>query len=306
MMQSEVGEVSEPATGDRGGSSTLPHKRNPTLATAALSAAIIAPNLAASILAAQIQEHERAAGAWQSEWATFPALLLVVSGTLNAVAEIAEGLDVDIERMRANLEQSGGQIVAEAVSFALAEKLGKAEAHKLVAELSQQADREKRAFRDLVADNAQVKRHLDAKEIERLFLPGSYQGAAQTFLDRLIASAQGRTVRRVPKEQPPAPVEPKMPLAATIATVSSAVAELKSLRSDEPARTEQPASATESPDAVEPVRAEEPVPVATAEAPPLPPTEEEKPSALMEIFSRTAEEQEPASDEPADSERKSA
>ena len=123
----------------RGGSSTLPHKRNPVGAAAALSAATVAPNLVATILAAQVQEHERALGGWQTEWMTFPALALVTSGALSAVVEIAEGLEIDVERLRANLELSGGQIMAEAVSFALAEKIGRAEAHALVRELSQQA-----------------------------------------------------------------------------------------------------------------------------------------------------------------------
>ena len=81
---------------------------------------------------------------------TFPALALVTSGALSAVAEIAEGLEIDVERLRANLELSGGQIMAEAVSFALAEKIGRAEAHALVQELSQQAAQEKRPLKEVL------------------------------------------------------------------------------------------------------------------------------------------------------------
>ena len=106
LMQTEVGEAFEPAAPGRGGSSTMPHKRNPTAAAAALAAATIAPNLLATILAAQVQEHERALGGWQAEWPTFPALALVTSGALAAVVDIAEGLEVDAERMRANLDVS--------------------------------------------------------------------------------------------------------------------------------------------------------------------------------------------------------
>ena len=150
MMQTEVGEAFEPGAPGRGGSSTLPHKRNPVGAAAALSAATVAPNLVATLLAAQVQEHERAPGGWHTDWMTFPALALVTSGALSAVVEIAEGLEIDVERLRANLEMTGGQIMAEAVSFALAEKMGRAEAHALVQELSQQAAQEKRPLKEVL------------------------------------------------------------------------------------------------------------------------------------------------------------
>ena len=157
MMQTEVGEAFEPGAPGRGGSSTLPHKRNPVGAAAALSAAAVAPNLVATLLAAQVQEHERAPGGWHTDWMTFPALALVTSGALSAVVEIAEGLEIDVERLRANLEMTGGQIMAEAVSFALAEKMGRAEAHALVQELSQQAAQEKRPLKEVLLSNLRVK-----------------------------------------------------------------------------------------------------------------------------------------------------
>ena len=123
----------------------MPQKRNPTAAAAALSAATIAPQLAATILSAQVQhEHERATGAWQAEWPTFPALLLVVSGALANIVEIGEGLEVDAERMRANLDSTDGLVMAEAVSMALAAKLGKQDAHAIIAEASKKALAEKK------------------------------------------------------------------------------------------------------------------------------------------------------------------
>ena len=134
LMQTDVAEAFEPAAPGRGGSSTMPQKRNPVAAPIALAAAAMAPNLAATILATQVGEHERSAGAWHAEWPTFPALLLVVSGAVRAVAEIGDGLVVDATRMRANLEATGGQIMAEAVMFALGGKLGRLEAHHVVEE----------------------------------------------------------------------------------------------------------------------------------------------------------------------------
>src|SRR5215510_7281399 len=120
LMQTDVAEAFEPAAPGRGGSSTMPQKRNPVGAVAALAAASAAPNLAATILNAQMHEHERATGGWQVEWPTYPALCLVTSGALAAVLDIAEGLEVDAARMRKNLEATGGQIMAEAVAMALA------------------------------------------------------------------------------------------------------------------------------------------------------------------------------------------
>src|ERR1700710_1224886 len=139
MMQTDVGEAFEPSGEGRGGSSTMPHKRNPVAAASALGAATMAPNLAATIFAAQVQGHERSAGPWHAEWPTLPTLMLVTSGALAAIVDIAEGLEVDTVRMRVNLAETRGRIMAEAVSFALASKLGKHEAHGIVAEASRKA-----------------------------------------------------------------------------------------------------------------------------------------------------------------------
>jgi 3-carboxy-cis,cis-muconate cycloisomerase len=230
MMQTEVGEAFEPAAPGRGGSSTLPHKRNPIGAAAALSAAAVAPNLVATLLAAQAQEHERGPGGWHTDWMTFPTLALVTSGALSAVVEIAEGLEIDVERLRTNLELTGGQIMAEAVSFALAEKIGRAEAHALVRELSQKAAQEKRPFKEVLLTELRVKAHLSGLEIEKLFIPLTYQGSAQTFIDRLVVTSQMRTPRRPdirteikPPTPPPArPAEVPLPVAPQLPPVADA------------------------------------------------------------------------------------
>src|SRR4051794_12349465 len=196
LMQTEVAEAFEPAAPGRGGSSTMPHKRNPTAAATALAAATIAPNLLATICAAQVQEHERALGGWQAEWPAFPALALVTSGALDAIVDIAEGLEVDEARMRVNLAETRGRIMAEAVSFALASKLGKHEAHGIVEEASRKAAATKRDLQDVMAEDDRVKRQFTVGELAKLFEPMAYQGAAQTFIDRLIGSLQARGGKR--------------------------------------------------------------------------------------------------------------
>jgi 3-carboxy-cis,cis-muconate cycloisomerase len=188
MMQTDVGEAFEPAGEGRGGSSTLPHKRNPVASAIALSAATMAPNLAATIFAAQVQDHERSAGPWHAEWPTLPTLQLVTSGALAAIVDIAEGLEVDADRMRVNLDATHGLIMAEALTFALAEKLGKSDAHHLVEAATKQAIAEKRHLRDVLGDDPKVRAQLSADKIAELFEPMNYQGASQALIDRLLAS----------------------------------------------------------------------------------------------------------------------
>jgi 3-carboxy-cis,cis-muconate cycloisomerase len=188
MMQTDVAEAFEPSGEGRGGSSTMPHKRNPVAAATALAAATMAPNLAATIFAAQVQDHERSAGPWHAEWPTLPSLLLVTSGALAAIVDIAEGLEVDVARMRANLDATHGLIMAEAVTMALAEKIGKSEAHHLVEAASKKAIPEKKHLRDVLTKDPDVTTHLSANKLAKLFEPMAYQGASQALIDRLLAS----------------------------------------------------------------------------------------------------------------------
>jgi len=188
MMQTDVAEAFEPAGEGRGGSSTMPHKRNPVAAATALAAATMAPNLAATIFAAQVQDHERSAGPWHAEWPVLPMLQLVTSGGLAAIVDIAEGLQVDAARMRINLDATGGLIMAEAVTMALAEKIGKSEAHHQMEAASKKAVAEKRDLRDVLIKDPKITAQLDTEKIARLFEPMAYQGASQALIDRLLAS----------------------------------------------------------------------------------------------------------------------
>ncbi|WP_407180347.1 3-carboxy-cis,cis-muconate cycloisomerase [Bradyrhizobium sp. STM 3562] len=188
LMQTDVAEAFEPSGEGRGGSSTMPHKRNPVAAASALAASTMAPNLAATILAAQVQEHERSAGPWHAEWPTLPTLLLVTSGALAAIVDIAEGLEIDAARMRANLDETGGLIMAEAVAMALAEKIGKSEAHHLIETASKKAVGEKRHLRDVLLADSNITAQISAEKLAHLFEPMAYQGASQALIDRLLAS----------------------------------------------------------------------------------------------------------------------
>jgi 3-carboxy-cis,cis-muconate cycloisomerase len=196
LMQADVGEAFEPAAPGPGASSAMPQGRHPTDAAAELAAATIAPNLVATILAAQVQEHERGLGSWQAEWQAFPALALVASGAVNAIADIAQGLEVDGERMRANLGATRGQIMTEPVTLALAPKLGRQEALRIVEETSRKASAAKRDLQEVLGEDDRVRLCLTVGELAKLFEPMGYQGVAQTMIDRIVGSLQGRGPKR--------------------------------------------------------------------------------------------------------------
>jgi 3-carboxy-cis,cis-muconate cycloisomerase len=132
MMQIEVGEASEPSGPGRGGSSTMPHKRNPVGAALILAAAHRAPMMAAAIVAGLPQEHERALGGWQAEWPALAALCETLGSAVEAMAEVAPGLAIDADAVQANMDASEAAVFAERATFLLAEKMGKQKAAAIV------------------------------------------------------------------------------------------------------------------------------------------------------------------------------
>lgn len=190
LMQTEIAEVFEPAGAGRGGSSTMPQKRNPVLSAQILTAANIAPNLVSSLLAGLVQEQERGLGGWQASWLTLPQLLLIASGAFERTAELAGGLEVDKARMRANLDLSNGAVMAEAVQFALGEKLGRMAAHDLLATASKQSAREKKHLKDVLLAMPEVSRALTPKRLDAIFDPARYLGEAGKFIDATLAAIE--------------------------------------------------------------------------------------------------------------------
>jgi 3-carboxy-cis,cis-muconate cycloisomerase len=173
MAQGEVGELAEPSGGGRGGSSTMPHKRNPVASMVALSAALRAPQHIAAMLAAMPQEHERGLGNWQAELAEFGALLACTHGSLAALAQAATGLQVDRERMARNIEALQGLVFAEALAMRAAREIGKADAHHWVESLSRQAVASGTHLRDIaaaaLATNARLRDRISHEELAALF-----------------------------------------------------------------------------------------------------------------------------------------
>lgn len=190
MMQTEIAEVAEPAGPGRGGSSTMPHKRNPVGCAAMLTASVRVPPLVATMLAGMVQEHERALGGWQAEWDTLPQIVALTAGALRQAAEVVGGLQVDAARMRANLDLTQGLILGEAAMLALGDRIGRLQAHHLVERASQRAVAQGIRLRDALAgmlrEDTALAGLLDDAELDRLADPANYAGQAAAFADAAV------------------------------------------------------------------------------------------------------------------------
>lgn len=187
LMQTEAGEVFEPAAPGKGGSSTMPHKRNPVSAAVLIGAATRAPGLVATLFAAMPQEHERSLGLWHAEWESLPELCCLVSGALQHALLVVPGLEVDAARMRRNLDLTQGLVLAEAVSIALAQRIGRDAAHHRVEQCCRQAVKEGAHLRAVLGACAEVTAELSAAELDRLLDPAHYLGQARRWVDRALA-----------------------------------------------------------------------------------------------------------------------
>jgi 3-carboxy-cis,cis-muconate cycloisomerase len=192
MMQTEVGEASEPAEAGRGSSSTMPQKRNPVACNFIIACASITRHNAAALFESMVQDHERSSGPWLVEWVAIPEIFLAASGALYHARNLAAGLHIDEKRMRENLDATGGLIASEAVMMALALHLGRDRAHDLVSEISGKSLAQKKRFLDLLAENAEVSKHLDHAALEKFVDPSNYLGLAREMVDRVLQNLMNR------------------------------------------------------------------------------------------------------------------
>jgi 3-carboxy-cis,cis-muconate cycloisomerase len=202
LAQSEVGEVREGAAGQhggpvrRGGSSAMPNKSNPVAAIAVLGCARQVPGLVATLISSAEQEYQRAAGAWHAEWEPFSALLRLAGSAASWGAELLGGLEIDPQRMAANLAATDGLPLAEHVTGLLAGVLGQAQAHDLVARASQRAVVAGLPLRDVLLSVPELADPLaaagvTAEQVEAALEPAGYLGAADVFIDAALAAHTG-------------------------------------------------------------------------------------------------------------------
>ena len=190
MSQTEIGELAEPSAPGRGGSSTLPHKRNPVGCSVVLAAAIRVPGLVSTMLSAMVQEHERGLGGWQAEWETLPEICMLTAGALSHLIEILNGLEIHEDAMARNLNTTHGLLMAEAMAMVLAKQIGKMPAHQLIERASQRAMESGESFREALLAEKEITSHLSAREIDSLLDPKNYIGSAQAMIDRVLSASK--------------------------------------------------------------------------------------------------------------------
>ena len=188
--QTEIAELAEPIFEGRGGSSTMPHKRNPVACAVVIAAATRVPGLVNTLLSAMPQEEQRGLGGWHAEWETLPDIVRLSGGALHHLAEMLPGLEVDTQRMRHNLELTNGLIFAEAITMALGDRMGKMPAHLLVEAACKKSREQKRHLKDILREESGLRGHLTPADLESLFDTRNYLGSAEEFIHRVVAEAR--------------------------------------------------------------------------------------------------------------------
>jgi len=181
LMQTEVGEVFEGAAEGKGGSSTMPHKRNPVTSAAILANSSRVPHLVGSMLSSMVQEHERSAGNWHAEWEVLTEIILLTAGSLEKTIELITGLEVDEKRMLANIEITQGLIFAEDVSLELVKKIGKIHAHELVEKACKTAILKNKHLKEILIEN-----NVEIENLDELFNPENSIGNSVEIVEKII------------------------------------------------------------------------------------------------------------------------
>lgn len=188
LQRPEIGELREPFTPGQVGSITMPHKRNPELSEHLVTLSRIVRANAAVAVEAMVQEHERDGRAWKTEWLVLPEACLLTGAALAAAGRLLDGLEVDTERMRANLDAWGGYVLSEPVMRALGDRIGKHSAHRLVYAATMVGQERGVGLKTALLADPLISEHLTPDEIERCLDPANALGAAPAFVDRVVGA----------------------------------------------------------------------------------------------------------------------
>lgn len=188
MMQTEVGEVFEPYHHGRGSSSTMPQKRNPISSCYIHAAISVVRQHAAALMDAMVADHERSTGPWEIEWIVLPEAFCLMAGALKQSRFVIEGLQVDAEAMRRNIDMTGGLVMSEAVMMGLGKHIGREYAHDLVYDLCRESLAKKVPLLELLAGHPEIARHVDRAALQRMLDPANYLGQSGVMVDRVLAT----------------------------------------------------------------------------------------------------------------------
>jgi len=190
LEHTEIGELYEPFSEGKVGSSTMPHKRNPSTCEAVVGVSRALRYNVSFMLECMVIEHERDGSAWRGEWKALPESCLMMGGLLGMMKYVLSGLTVDVPKMRSNLDQLGGFLLSERVMFELSEKVGKQTAHDLVYEASMHGIERGVSFEAALMENPQVRDAMTAAELRAVLDPTTYVGRAPEIVDEVLASAR--------------------------------------------------------------------------------------------------------------------
>jgi 3-carboxy-cis,cis-muconate cycloisomerase len=190
LSATEIGEISEPHVPGRGGSSAMPHKRNPVSSSVILAAHGAAPGYVGTLLSSMAAQHERPAGAWHAEWHALPSLFGLASGALAEARRVAEGLVVDTERMQSNLGATRGLLFADALAARLAGKLGRGAAHDSLAHAADRVRETGRTLREVIETEPGTAGLLSAEDLDEAFDIGPAVKAAAVWVDCATAELE--------------------------------------------------------------------------------------------------------------------
>jgi adenylosuccinate lyase len=190
LMKQEFGEVEEPVPPGTVGSSTMPQKRNPKLSQDIIAAGAQIRAMVPLALEAMQTEHEadRTTSIMMSR--ALVGACELTGDMLARMVALFDGLQVFPERMRENLDLSGGLIMAEALMLELGRQIGRQRAHDAVYDAAQGSVTESRPFREMLAADPHVSAKLTAAQVEALLDPAQYAGLCRLFAERGAASAR--------------------------------------------------------------------------------------------------------------------
>lgn len=187
LQRSEIDELREGFVAGTVGSITMPHKRNPEIGEHLGSLARLVRHLGAAVQEGLVHDHERDGRAWKTEWHAIPEATMLAGRAVELLGELAANLEVDADRMRANLEASGGAVLSEAVMLALAPHIGRDAAHRLMFDLAIAARAGGRSLIDAVRADANITSAIDARALDALLDVGSHTGHCAAMVERVLA-----------------------------------------------------------------------------------------------------------------------
>ena len=190
LEHTEIDEIAEPFSEGKVGSSTMPHKRNPSTCEAVVGVSRALRYNVPFMLECMVIEHERDGSAWRGEWKALPESCLMMGGLLSMMKYVLSGLEVNVARMRQNLDMLGGFLLSERVMFALSDKVGKQTAHELVYEASMRGMGRGMSFEQALMQNERVRQAMSSEELKAVLDPTTYIGRAPEIVDGVLAQTR--------------------------------------------------------------------------------------------------------------------